>query len=123
MKGKVGRRSHIAEPGQLDTTHGAILYLENVTVSFDGFKALDAINLYLDAGVPEEKLILGAPAYTRAWSGVADGGDNGYSESASGAAPGTFEYRGHFIAPYIQLRARRTKQPVAADALWVPEKV
>ena len=57
MKGKVGRRSHIAEPGQLDTTHGAILYLENVTVSFDGFKALDAINLYLDDG--ELRCIIG----------------------------------------------------------------
>ena len=41
--------------------------------------------------MPNDKIILGAPAYTRAWSGVADGGDNGYSESASGAAPGTFE--------------------------------
>ena len=39
------------------------------------------------------------------------------------AAPGSFEYRGHFIAPYIELRARRTEQPAAADAIWVPEKV
>jgi len=38
------------------------------------------------------------------------------------AAPGSFEYRGHFIAPYIQLRARRTEQSAAADALWVSEK-
>ena len=27
--------------GELDTTHGRILYLEDVNVSFDGFKAID----------------------------------------------------------------------------------
>ena len=46
---------------------------------------------YLDAGVAPEQIVLGAPIYTRAWSGVADGGDGGYAETASGAAPGTFE--------------------------------
>ncbi|NQZ97391.1 MAG: urea ABC transporter ATP-binding protein UrtD [Myxococcales bacterium] len=56
MKQREGGR-HIAEPGQIDTTHGPILYLENVTVSFDGFKALDDINLYLDDG--ELRCIIG----------------------------------------------------------------
>ena len=41
--------AHVAGPG-LDTSHGVILYVENVTVSFDGFKALDALTFYLDAG-------------------------------------------------------------------------
>ena len=36
--------------GMLDTRHGMILYAENVTVSFDGFKALDDLTLYLDQG-------------------------------------------------------------------------
>ena len=36
------------------------------------------------------------------------------------AQPGSFEYRGQFIAPYIQLRARRTDQPVEKSELWVP---
>jgi len=35
--------------------------------------------------------VLGAPLYTRGWSGVADGGDGGYAEQSSGSAPGTFE--------------------------------
>ncbi len=40
------------------------------------------------------------------------------------AAPGSFEYRCHYIAPYIQLRARRTDAPAptAAGALWTPPK-
>ena len=29
--------SRVAQPGQLDIAHGAILYLEDITVSFDGF--------------------------------------------------------------------------------------
>jgi len=35
--------------------------------------------------------VIGAPLYTRGWSGVAAGGDGGYLEPASGKAPGTFE--------------------------------
>jgi urea transport system ATP-binding protein len=34
----------------LDTTHGAVLYLEDIGVSFDGFKALDKLSLSIDVG-------------------------------------------------------------------------
>jgi len=44
-------------PGALDVTHGAILYLEGITVSFDGFKALD--DLSLDIGDGELRCIIG----------------------------------------------------------------
>jgi len=40
----------LAVKGKLDTRHGPILYLENVSVSFDGFKALNNLSLYIDAG-------------------------------------------------------------------------
>ncbi len=40
---------HAAHPG-LDASHRVILYLEGVTVSFDGFRALNALTLYLDVG-------------------------------------------------------------------------
>jgi len=40
---------HVAT-GALDTTHGVVLYLEGVSVSFDGFKALDNLSLAIDAG-------------------------------------------------------------------------
>ncbi len=42
---------------RLDTRHGPVLYLEDVSVSFDGFKALDALNLYIDDG--ELRCIIG----------------------------------------------------------------
>jgi urea transport system ATP-binding protein len=41
----------------LDTTHGPILYVEDVTVSFDGFRALNNLNLYIDEG--ELRCIIG----------------------------------------------------------------
>jgi urea transport system ATP-binding protein len=40
---------HVLKPG-VDTSHKAILYLEDITVSFDGFRALNALTLTIDAG-------------------------------------------------------------------------
>jgi urea transport system ATP-binding protein len=40
-----------------DASHGVILYLEDLTVSFDGFKALNALTLYVGAG--ELRCIIG----------------------------------------------------------------
>jgi len=42
--------SHLAQPGVIDVSHGPILYVENVSVSFDGFKALNELSFTLDAG-------------------------------------------------------------------------
>ena len=36
--------------GELDTTHGVVLYLEDISVSFDGFKALNNLSLSIDVG-------------------------------------------------------------------------
>ncbi len=49
--------AHVAPPGEIDTRHGVILYMENVTVSFDGFKALNDLSLYIDDG--ELRCIIG----------------------------------------------------------------
>ena len=40
---------HIAT-GELDATHGVVLYLEDISVSFDGFKALNNLSLSIDMG-------------------------------------------------------------------------
>jgi len=41
---------HRFEPGELDLSHKVILYLDEITVSFDGFKALNKLNMAIDAG-------------------------------------------------------------------------
>ena len=48
-------RIHIS--GELDTTHGRILYLEDVNVSFDGFKAIN--HLSLDIAPGELRCVIG----------------------------------------------------------------
>ena len=35
---------------ELDVSHGSILYIEGLNVSFDGFKAINDLNFYVDAG-------------------------------------------------------------------------
>ncbi len=48
---------HPEEFGALDLSHGVVLYLEDVSVSFDGFKALNDLSLAIDAG--ELRCIIG----------------------------------------------------------------
>lgn len=55
--GRAASYGRVVEPGTLDTTHGPILYLEDITVSFDGFKALNALSLAIEAG--ELRCIIG----------------------------------------------------------------
>jgi urea transport system ATP-binding protein len=52
-----GRGMSAGRRGGADASHGTILYLEDITVSFDGFKALNALTLYIDAG--ELRCIIG----------------------------------------------------------------
>ena len=62
-----------------------------------GYDIRTALDLYLQAGVDPARIVLGLPAYSRAWSGVqsspeTDGvEDYGYGDAAGGAAPGTYE--------------------------------
>jgi urea transport system ATP-binding protein len=44
-----GGHGHVAVEG-LDTSHGVVLYMEDISVSFDGFKALNKLSLSIDVG-------------------------------------------------------------------------
>lgn len=55
--GRAASYGRVVEPGVLDIAHGPILYLDDITVSFDGFKALNALSLTIDAG--ELRCIIG----------------------------------------------------------------
>jgi urea transport system ATP-binding protein len=44
-------------PGEVDVSHGPILYLDNISVSFDGFKALNNLTLTIEDG--ELRCIIG----------------------------------------------------------------
>jgi len=54
--------THFAKPGRdersVDISHKVLLYVEDLSVSFDGFKALNKLNLYVDDG--ELRCLIGA---------------------------------------------------------------
>ena len=55
-----GRRAsygRVVQEGVLDATHGSILYLDDISVSFDGFKALNKLSLNIALG--EMRCIIG----------------------------------------------------------------
>jgi urea transport system ATP-binding protein len=49
--------SRLVRPGEVDIAHGRILYLEDVSVSFDGFKAINRLSLDIAPG--ELRCIIG----------------------------------------------------------------
>ncbi len=50
----------------------------------------DAVNQWLQGGAPASKIVVGVPFYGRGWTGVPSS-NNGLWQSATGAAPGTYE--------------------------------
>ena len=59
------------QPPVIDTTHQVILYVEGLSVSFDGFRALNNLNLYVDDG--ELRCLIGANALVTEGMEVPDG--------------------------------------------------
>ncbi len=55
--GREAAFGRLATAGEVDVTHGRILYLEEVSVSFDGFKAIDKLSLDIAPG--ELRCIIG----------------------------------------------------------------
>ncbi|MEJ6658987.1 MAG: glycosyl hydrolase family 18 protein [Synechococcus sp. ChSW.bin.154] len=63
-----------------------------MTGDSNNYDITTAVSVFEEAGVDLSKLVMGAPAYTRAWGGVEDGGTFGYQQSGTGAeAEGSFE--------------------------------
>jgi urea transport system ATP-binding protein len=55
--GRSAAYGRVLREGELDLSHGTVLYLEDVSVSFDGFKALNKLSLDIAAG--ELRCIIG----------------------------------------------------------------
>jgi urea transport system ATP-binding protein len=55
--GRAAGFGRVNQPGVVDITHGRILYLEDVSVSFDGFKAINKLSLDIAPG--ELRCIIG----------------------------------------------------------------
>ena len=63
-----------------------------MTGDANNYDITGAVDVFESAGVDLSKVVLGAPAYTRAWGNVSDGGTFGYQQPGSGRdATGSFE--------------------------------
>mgnify|MGYP003328946777 CR=1 FL=1 len=63
-----------------------------MTGDANNYDVTGAVDVFERAGVELSKVVMGAPAYTRAWGNVSDGGSFGYQQSGSGRdATGSFE--------------------------------
>jgi len=64
------------------TGHHANLYSSEYTVSKSSADA--SVRLFIDAGVPKEKIVIGAAFYGRGWKAVAPGEHNGLGQTGKG---------------------------------------
>ena len=63
-----------------------------MTGDANNYDVTGAVDVFETAGVELSKVVMGAPAYTRAWGNVSDGGTFGYLQPGSGRdATGSFE--------------------------------
>jgi chitinase len=75
---------------ETSTNFNAPLFRASTDPADAGLNVDAAVQNYLSAGVPAEKLVLGVPFYGKGWSGVSDV-NKGLYQPASDAAPGTWE--------------------------------
>lgn len=68
------------------TGHNANLMNNPADPDWGGWSTDQAVRMYLDAGVPPEKLVLGLAFYGRAWKGAADNGVHGLYQKYTEAA-------------------------------------
>ena len=62
------------------TGHHAGLYINPENKDPDNWSTDQAVKMFLNAGVPSEKIIVGVAFYGRAWKGVKDGGTHGFGQ-------------------------------------------
>ncbi len=70
------------------TGHHANIFVNPADPAWGGWSTAQTVDMYLNAGVPADKLVVGVAFYGCAWSGVAAGDTNGlFQPFTSGAYP------------------------------------
>jgi chitinase len=72
------------------TNHQSNLYTSPADPSSPRYSDDAVVSDYLRRGAPPKKIVVGVPFYSRGWTGVG-AANNGLYQTASGAAPGTWE--------------------------------
>ena len=108
-------------PGQLDLAHGRILYLEDVSVSFDGFRAINGLSIDIAPG--ELRCIIGPNgAGKTTMMDIITGKTR--PQSGSVFFGGTIDLLRHSEAEIAQLGiGRKFQRPTVFEALTVVENL
>lgn len=109
------------EPDKYTTNHQAALFAnpnDPLGADAEKFSIHSAVEAYLDAGVDPQDIVLGAPLYGRAWSGVSNSTNGGLFQSATGTATGTWEPG---VLDYDDLYNRLETQPESYTRYWDDE--
>ena len=93
------------------TDHQAALY----GAPGDPLTTAVAMNAYLAGGVTPDKLVVGLPFYGRSWKGVPNI-NNGYKQSSTGAAQGTWDDTG--MLDYWDVEKRLATEPTVYRRYW-----
>jgi chitinase len=93
------------------TDHQAALY----GAPGDPLTTAAAMNAYLAGGVSPDKLVVGLPFYGRSWKGVPNI-NNGYKQSSTGAAQGTWDDTG--MLDYWDVEKRLATEPTVYRRYW-----
>jgi chitinase len=72
------------------TNHQSNLYTSSADPSSPRYSDDAVVNDYLRRGAPPKEIVVGVPFYSRGWTGVG-AANHGLYQTASGAAPGTWE--------------------------------
>jgi chitinase len=75
---------------ETSTNHQSNLFTAPTDPASPRFSVDDTVRSYVKRGAPREELVIGAPFYSRGWTGV-NPANHGLYQSASGPAPGTWE--------------------------------
>jgi chitinase len=75
---------------ETSTNHQSNLFIAPTDPASPRFSVDDTVRSYVKRGAPREQLVIGAPFYSRGWTGVSPA-NHGLYQSASGPAPGTWE--------------------------------
>ncbi|HET6483700.1 MAG TPA: glycoside hydrolase family 18 protein [Actinoplanes sp.] len=100
------------------TNQQSALHVPNGTPDNPDFSSEVAVNSWLKAGAPRQKLVLGLPYYSQGWTGITAGG-NGLFAAATGPAPGKFAAGTEDYKAVKTLSGFRTYRDLKSGHAWL----
>ena len=105
---------------ETSTNHQSNLFTTPADPASPRFSVDDTVRSYVKRGAPREELVIGAPFYSRGWTGV-NPANHGLYQPASGPAPGTWEpgVEDYKVVAGLTASGFTRYEDAAAGAAWL----